>query len=504
MRFVFTRDNLSKLTPYNRPVIKDGKMVGVVDADEPKSYIVSDTSPKAPPGFCFYVGKKRRIFYIQVRVGKAVQKLPVGDDKKYEINASDPKADARIVASNIRSALKEGVSVKDLRKKERELIATTLGDVLDMYLRHYETGPKRRPNSIHAIKAAIKRLEPWSRLSIRAVGSGTVHEIWTTIAEKQKHKTAAEQTLMWCRAAFNVYIENQQANSNMAMSDKRKLVNPFNIARRYMRTRKDLEAAYEDRRVRNPVDNTPERLGVWLDTLWGLRQRNRDAVDYLLLTLLLGARKSETGKLVWRGNMLALGLDETLYSTLDIPVDGDMGQVTFRDTKSGVPHTVPLGRFATELMRMRRNDQPDSLYVFPASSTNPKTESEYYNSPREFVASFRSTLEKNSKDAAWRDFESKNGVQGPAARADFDARYQKQWVFTMHDLRRTFCTVAVNIEGMPYAVVQQLMNHGQLSNVTARYGKPTKESLRLYMQRLENELLRHATSIPKLAMDEGT
>jgi hypothetical protein len=68
----------------------------------------------------------------------------------------------------------------------------------------------------------------------------------------------------------------------------------------------------------------------------------------------------------------------------------------------------------------------------------------------------------------------------------------------MHDLRRTFCTVAVNIEGMPYAVVQQLMNHGQMGNVTARYGKPSQETLRRYMQKLEDEILRHATVLPRL------
>ena len=82
----------------------------------------------------------------------------------------------------------------------------------------------------------------------------------------------------------------------------------------------------------------------------------------------------------------------------------------------------------------------------------------------------------------------------------FAQPYPPQWKFTMHDLRRTFCTVAVNIEGMPYAVVQQLMNHSQMGNVTARYGKPTKEALRKHMQELENELLRHATTLPTLHM----
>lgn len=72
---------------------------------------------------------------------------------------------------------------------------------------------------------------------------------------------------------------------------------------------------------------------------------------------------------------------------------------------------------------------------------------------------------------------------------------------SMHDLRRTFCTVAVNIEGMPYAVVQQLMNHSQMGNVTARDGKPTKEALRKHMQELESEFLRYATALPQTKME---
>jgi len=41
MRFIFTRDNLKKLTPSVRPVVANGKMVGLTDVDEPKAYIVS-------------------------------------------------------------------------------------------------------------------------------------------------------------------------------------------------------------------------------------------------------------------------------------------------------------------------------------------------------------------------------------------------------------------------------------------------------------------------------
>ena len=38
MRFTFTQDNLAKLTPAVRPIVKDGKMVGVEKVAVPKQY----------------------------------------------------------------------------------------------------------------------------------------------------------------------------------------------------------------------------------------------------------------------------------------------------------------------------------------------------------------------------------------------------------------------------------------------------------------------------------
>ena len=83
--------------------------------------------------------------------------------------------------------------------------------------------------------------------------------------------------------------------------------------------------------------------------------------------------------------------------------------------------------------------------------------------------------------------------------AKFKQEFVGSWNFTMHDLRRTFCTVAINIDGMPYAVVQHLMNHGKMKDVTARYGGPSVDTLQNYMQRLETELLKHGTALPTIA-----
>lgn len=503
MRFTFTQDILAKLTHSVRPIVKDGKMVGVEKVAVPKQYIVYDTGANVAPGFGMYVGARRKTFILQTRVGSRVTKVVLGDYPRLNVNTGNPLTDARLVASDVRFAMKRGEDIQQLRSEERGVVATTLGDVLNNYLHQYRQGKDPRPNSIKAIEAAIRRLRPWLGKSLRSIGSSTVDDIWEMIAVEQGHRTAGEQTLMWCRAAFNVHIERQQADRNRASFDGELLVNPFNIARRKMRSRSELEAQYDDNKVRNPVENTPERLGAWLDALWAKRGHNRDAVDYMVLTLLLGARRSETAQLVWRDRLLVAGLKEVDCSVLTLPEGDGVGHVTFRGTKSGATHTVPLGRFATWLMRQRHQDYHEQLYVFPSSSKNPATKSPHYNSPREFVASLRATLEKQSLHKAWdacaMAFNAK-GQEPPLSFEQFAQTYPAQWKFTMHDLRRTFCTVAVNIEGMPYAVVQQLMNHSQMGNVTARYGKPTQEALRKYMQELESELLRYGSMVPKMQL----
>ncbi len=516
MRFAFTKDNLKRLSIDLTPVIEGGRLVDVLPAANPKPYIVYDDDRNAPQGFGFYVGKTKRTFVLQVRVGRKIKKIAVGDYPRINVNmAGDIECDARAIATELRAALKRGVDIASLRAEERAVIGTTLEDIFNDYLGAYMRRPEKRENSIKAIKQAMGRLKPWMGYSVRSIGGDTVKAIWKAIAEDAGHKTAAEQTLMWCRAAFNEHIKLEYSNRNMALHDGTTMVNPFLYSKNFLRTRSQLEQEYKDKGVRNPLDNTPKRLGVWLNAIWQRRDRNRKAVDYLLLTLLTGARKSETAKLVW-GNRLTSKqrVSGQKYSEVDFQGEMGTGRLIFRETKNGATHVVPMGRFVTWLLRERERDSKGELYVFPSSSKNPQTESQYYNSPREFVYSLRDSLDRDFRMSIWEPFwllyqafeglneESMTKLElqaaKSAAQAEFNQDFHSEWNISMHDMRRTFGTVAVNIEGIPYAVVQQLMNHGQMNNITARYGRPSWEMLCNYMQRLEDELLKYGSELPQL------
>jgi integrase len=516
MRFVFTKDNLKRLNIDSLPVVEDGQMVDVISVATPKPYIVFDEDPRAPQGLGFYVGKKKRTFVLQVRVGKTIKKITVGDYPRLNVNTMRDDTDVRLIATEVRSALKRGVDISELRNEERMYVATTLQDIFDNYLRMYKRGNSPRANSIKAIEAAMRRLKPWMALSIRAIGRETVEAIWDQIAVDEGHRTAAEQTLMWCRAAFNVYIEGLHANRNKASFDGDVLINPFLYARRLMRSRNELEEQYLKNGVRNPLNNDPEHLGKWLNAVWGKRQSNRSAADYLLTTLLVGARRNETSQLTWSKHLEKMPAKKrSEYSEVDFDADEGRGRLIFRATKNGTTHIVPMGKFLRWLLVERSKDFGSGLYVFPSNSKNPNTVSPYYNSAREFVYSLRKHLDSDKRKLDWENHWAE--VQGKKKldvakvskaevkrvmeeeKTKFEQEFVGSWNFTMHDLRRTFCTVAINIDGMPYAVVQHLMNHGQMKSVTARYGRPGVDTLQDYMQRLETELLKHGTALPTIA-----
>jgi integrase len=63
--------------------------------------------------------------------------------------------------------------------------------------------------------------------------------------------------------------------------------------------------------------------------------------------------------------------------------------------------------------------------------------------------------------------------------------------FTLHDLRRTFITVAESLDIPAYAL-KRLLNHKMSNDVTAGYIITDVERLRIPMQRITDFMLRSA------------
>lgn len=177
----------------------------------------------------------------------------------------------------------------------------------------------------------------------------------------------------------------------------------------------------------------PHEMPVWFAAVRGMRRATIS--DYLLTVLLTGLRRQEAASLRW---------DE---------VDLRNRSLVVRDTKNGHRHEIPICDQLVTILERRRRQDPTAIWLFPGDRAG-KPISNW------------SQAQKRVTEAS--------GVQ-----------------FTVHDLRRTFGTVAHSLQ-IPHETIKRLLNHS-LGDVTARhYIHPSVEPLREPVQRIADEIYRQA------------
>lgn len=174
-------------------------------------------------------------------------------------------------------------------------------------------------------------------------------------------------------------------------------------------------------------------LRPWFEAVLALPRAT--ARDFLCLVLLTGLRRSEAEGLTW-------GQVDLTEKTLTIPAAMNKAR---RD------HVLPLGSYLLDLLKRRKKAAAGDL-VFADKLGRPFTNSRY-------------ALDAVTKAS---------GVS-----------------FCIHDLRRTFASVAESLDVSAYAV-KRLLNHATNSDVTAGYLAESFDTDRLRgpMQRIEDTFLR--------------
>jgi integrase len=171
-------------------------------------------------------------------------------------------------------------------------------------------------------------------------------------------------------------------------------------------------------------------LAAWSQGVAGLQ--NETLRDYLLLILFTGLRRQEAAQLQWN------------------QVDLKAKTLKIAGTKNREPHSLPLSDFLHNLL-IRRKKTSASDYVFPGPGKGG-----YIIEPRKQMAKVIETT----------------GIQ-----------------FTVHDLRRTFITIAESLDIPAYAL-KRLLNHKMSGDVTAGYIILDVERLRKPMQMIADFILR--------------
>ena len=120
-----------------------------------------------------------------------------------------------------------------------------------------------------------------------------------------------------------------------------------------------------------------------------------------------------------------------------------------QDTKNREPHTLPLTDYLYDLFKARHDNRQSNEWVFPSPLGG------HLKEPR-------SALKKVMKES---------GI-----------------VFSLHDLRRTFITVAESLDISAYAL-KRMANHRMANDVTAGYIISDVERLRAPMQRITDFLV---------------
>ena len=169
-------------------------------------------------------------------------------------------------------------------------------------------------------------------------------------------------------------------------------------------------------------------LAAWWAAVQGLR--NETHRDYFITLLLTGLRKEEARTLQWAD------------------VDFQARTLTVHGTKNHTSHTLPMGPYLADLLNSRERLGP---LVFTGTHGQ--------------IGNLRYSLEGIAKAS---------GIK-----------------FMVHDLRRTFATIAESLDIPSYAL-KRLMNHKTQGDVTGGYLVITTERLRAPMERIEDFVLKAA------------
>lgn len=180
------------------------------------------------------------------------------------------------------------------------------------------------------------------------------------------------------------------------------------------------------------------QLAAWYRAVMSLKEEGNSRLadtiaDYLLLLLFTGLRRQEGAQLQWN------------------QIDLQHRTLTITDTKNHEPLTLPLSSFVVDLLAGRKAASPGK-YVFAGEGSGG-----FLVEPRKQMTQVM----------------IRSGIQ-----------------FTLHDLRRTFITVAESLDISAYAL-KRLVNHKMSGDVTAGYIISDVERLRDPMQRICDYLLQH-------------
>lgn len=358
----------------------------------------------ALPGFGILVGSGgTKSFFVETRINGRVRRVSIG--KYGHLTPVQARIKAQellgsIVLGNDPAAEKRAVTAK----------ATTLGAAFEDYLL---TRKDLKPGTIKNYRKCVDGcLSDWLQTRLIDISKDMVQKRHSDIGKTAPAR--ANNTMRVLRAVFNHALAKYE-------DAKGKPVITLNPVERISRTR----AWYPIERRRTLIK--PHELPSFFKATEKLAYDvTRDYIHFLLFT---GLRKSEGASLRWSD----VSLEDRTF--------------TIPDTKNKEPHTLPLSDYLFDLLKRRKDQGSDHIWVFPSPMLDGPL-----RDPKQAMAQVAEGMGKH---------------------------------VTFHDLRRTFITIAESLDIPAYAL-KQLLNHRNPNDVTAGYIVTSVERLRKPMETISS------------------
>ncbi|WPU57029.1 integrase family protein [Stenotrophomonas acidaminiphila] len=567
-KYRLTQAQLRSLTMAERPELDANGKVVFVPNEKGEPYRFVDDTPGAPAGFGFYVGPTGVFYELRMQHKGVRRRLALGSVQELTLARAHELAGAQ--RHHIRQTGEDPRERIRIETERQQAKGTTVGDALRAYLAHLEdklARGKAKKGGVEGVRDSLMRLERdevgLAKRAIAGLADKDILNAWNALRHscmqqsnrlKPELKTFIANQGKWWTLRLEDWVRlgltgkdielayaaglsaTEQTMGNAAravaraIAAERKLAtqrgrtpalgyNPFDVLREQERYRssRELAAHYENARVRNPLGTDDSATGqqtlpTVLKALVGRRDmqngHNAVGVDYVLLTLLWGARRNEGAKLRWYDSCSPEELSLQIVSWVWLapkpnaknPTTGLRGsQVFFHDTKNGQIQLLPVAYFAERILRWRVDDSYMKERALTKELAKTKREGD-----KQRVAHIERQL---ANLARWvfpaRNPKSKDGHHTDSkailhnVRLDAGLLDPKRGIdigLTPHDLRRTLGRFAGKL--LPGHVVSQLLNHhsdqdggGKMAKVTERYSQQEWPALQEAMDKVEGAMI---------------
>lgn len=379
-------------------------------------------------GFGVYTKGKIKTYFVQARAGKKLIKMTIGRANIFSLD------DARRVAKEKLALMAKGIDPVALKKQE-QVVGITLEEAFKQYCETRSLKPR-----------TVKTYDDLLRLYMSDWMSKPLGTITKELVA-QRHKKVGEDA---GEAASNNLMRTFRALYNYArtLSDGAIAENPV---LRLSQTRQ----WYKVERRRTFLKS--HELKPWYDA--AIKIENVVIRDYFLLILFTGLRRQEGMQLKWS----------------DVDMRDNSFTVPAHLTKNGKPHSMPMSNFLRNLFEQLQERRINE-YIFPGPGeaghlVEPKKQIDFIE---------RQTLlllnDVTTQDALDLKIQTAPDRVVPGIK------------FCLHDLRRTFITIAESLD-IPYAALKRLLNHSDGNDVTGGYLQITTDRLREPMERISTKLL---------------